>query len=238
MTNRRTFSLVVVVLAIGLTGLTSRQVPAGPSGHWEGTIEVPGQALGFAIDLAEREGKWDATITIPAQNIKGFALSDVAVKGDTVGFAMKGVPGDPRFAGKVSKDGRSISGDFSQGGQTMPFTLAWKGEAKFEAAPKSTPITSEIEGSWEGALNANGTVLRLVLKLSNREGGATGTLVSVDQSGTELPITSIVQSASHLKLIVSAVGGAFEGDLKDGQIAGTWTQSGTSLPLVLKRPAR
>jgi hypothetical protein len=81
-------------------------------------------------------------------------------------------------------------------------------------------------------------VLRLVLKLSNQPGGATGTLVSLDQGGGEIPIASIAQTGSHLKLIVSTIDGLYEGDLKDGQISGTWTQRGNSLPLVFKRASK
>ena len=78
-------------------------------------------------------------------------------------------------------------------------------------------------------------MLRLILKLSNAESGATGTLVSVDQGGGEIAISSIAQTASHLQLNVGAIGAAFEGDLKDGQITGTWSQGPASLPLVFKR---
>ena len=156
-------------------------------------------------------------------------------KGMAVGFTMKGVPGDPQFAGSVSKDGKSIGGDFSQGGATLPFTLAWKGEAIRQDRLKSTPVTKDFEGSWEGALDVNGTVLRLRLTFSNAEGGSTGTLVSVDQGGAEVSISSITQTASHLQLNVGAIGATYEGDLEHGQVTGTWRQGPASLPLVLKR---
>jgi hypothetical protein len=82
----------------------------------------------------------------------------------------------------------------------------------------------------------NGTTLRLVAKLSNQaDGTATGTLVSLDQGGAEIPIASVVQDGAHLKLLVPAVVGNYEGDLKDGQLTGTWTQGPRTWPLVLKR---
>lgn len=215
---------------------SAAQAPAGPVGHWEGTIQVPGQELAIAVDLAlNADAKWEGAIAIPAQNVVGLPLSDITVKGSAVGFAMKGVPGDPQFAGTVSKDGKSIAGDFSQGGTSLPFTLSWKGEARRPDRPKSTPIAKDLEGAWEGALNVGGTVLRLILNLSNTEGAATGTLVSVDQGGGAIAISSITQTASHLQLNVGAIGATFEGDLKDGQITGTWTQGAASLPLVFKR---
>jgi hypothetical protein len=215
------------------------QTAAPPSGHWEGTLQIPGQELKIEIDLASRNDKWEGTIAIPAQSLKGFPLSAITVKADAVSFAMNGVPGEPRFNGTVSKDGKSLSGDFTQGGGTVPFSVTRTGEPKIEAPPKSTIITKDLEGSWEGALDVNGTRLRLVFKLSNRpEGTATATVVSVDQGGVEIPAAAVVQTGSHLTIVVRQVAGTYEGDLKDGQLTGTWTQGPGTLPLVLKRASR
>ena len=110
------------------------------------------------------------------------------------------------------------------------------GDTKIEPPPKSTPITKELEGSWEGALDVNGTTLRLVLKLASQADGlATGTLVSVDQGGAEVPIAAVVQNGAHLTLVVPAVAGKYDGDLSEGQLTGTWTQGPRTWPLVLKR---
>jgi hypothetical protein len=212
------------------------QPAAGPSGHWEGAIQVPGQELKIEIDLAPRGEKWEGTISIPAQGMKGFPLSAIAIQGDVVSFAMN-IPGSPQFKGTLSKDAKSLSGDFTQGGGTIPFAVARTGDAKFEALPKSTPITKELEGSWEGSLDVGGTILRLLVKLSNGSDGlATGTMTSVDQGGVEIPVAAVVQTGSHLKLVIPAVAGTYEGDLKDGQLTGTWTQGPGNLPLVFKRP--
>ena len=92
------------------------------------------------------------------------------------------------------------------------------------------------KSSWEGALNADGTTLRLVLKLVNQgDSGATGTLISVDQGNAEIPLGAVSQTGSKLKVLVPAVMGTYEGELKDGQLTGTWTQGPRSLPLTLTR---
>ena len=236
MTKHAAIGFVFVVsVAIGAP-TAAAQSPAGASGHWEGTIQTPGQPLAISVDLsAQRAGTWQGTITIPAQNLTGFALSRITVDGDSVAFSMKGVPGDPVFKGKISKEPRSIAGEFSQGGLAMPFTLAWKGEPKVETVPKSTAIGNDLEGSWHGALNADGNILRLVVKLANQDGAARGTVISVDQGGVEIPITTITQNGSGIRLTVSSIGATYEGDLKAGQIEGTWAQGAESFPLVFKR---
>jgi hypothetical protein len=151
-----------------------------------------------------------------------------------VSFAIQGVPGNPQFKGVV-KDGKTLSGDFSQGGGTMPFALTRTGDAKIEPVPKSTSITKEFEGSWAGNLDAGGKILRLVVKLSNQGGAGTGTLLSLDQGGAEIPIAAVIQTGTHLKLVVRSIAGTYEGDLKDGQLTGTWSQGAGTLPLVFKR---
>jgi hypothetical protein len=226
----------VTLLWLSIAPPALAQTPALPSGHWEGSIEIPGQPLKIEIDLQKSGETWQGTIAIPAQNLKGFPLSAIAVQGETVSFGLSGIPGNPTFKGSISKDAKSLAGDYSQGGGTVPFAITRTGDAKIEPPPKSTPITKEVQGSWEGALDVNGTILRLVFKLSNDPGaGATGTLVSVDQGGVEIPVTAVIQTGSHLKLLVQAVAGTYEGDLKDGQLTGTWTQGPGTLPLVLKR---
>jgi uncharacterized protein len=87
-------------------------------------------------------------------------------------------------------------------------------------------------------LDVSGTVLRLVLKLTNQPGGAMGTLVSLDQAGAEIPISSIAQAGSQLKFTITTINASYVGDLKDGQLAGTWTQGPGSWPLVFRRPVK
>ena len=121
--------MVMITIAIGAR-VTAAQSSAPASGHWEGTIQVPGQSLAVVVDLAEQNGSWVGTIAIPAQGIKGFALSPLTVDGTSVTFGMKGIPGDPVFKGTVSGDPRSLSGQFSQGTASIPFVLHLEGRAE------------------------------------------------------------------------------------------------------------
>jgi hypothetical protein len=107
----------------------------------------------------------------------------------------------------------------------MPFALTWKGEPKIEAPPKSTTITSDLEGTWNGTLSVGATELRLVLKLTNSDQGARGEIVSLDQGNAEIPITQIIQDGAKLTFTVSSIGARYEGEVKDRKMGGTWTQS-------------
>jgi hypothetical protein len=222
-------------LAGGAQGASAQSTPAG-SGHWEGAITVQGKDLRLAIDLVARTAdKWEGAAAFPDMNATGLPLTAIAVKGEAVTFVVKGVPGDPTFKGTLSKDSKTLAGDFVQGPVAGTFTLAWKGEAKLVAPPKNAAVGTNLEGTWEGALEVNGVTLRLTLKLANVDGAATGVLISLDQGNAEIPLSVIEQTNAHLKFTVPAVGGSYDGDLKDGQLAGTWTQGPGALPLSFKK---
>ena len=216
------------------------QSAPGASGHWEGSITVPDHELQIVINLAPGpKDAWKGTIAIPEQNLKEFPLSSISVENGAVKFAMSGAPGNPAFDGKLAADGQSISGNFTQGGGTLTFSMKRTGAAQFAEVAKSTFVDKAFEGAWEGTLDASGTKLRLVLKLANEKDSATGTLTSVDQGGAVIPITVITQTKSELKLDLTSVGGSFTGEIsKDAaSITGTWTQGMGGLPLTLRRPA-
>lgn len=237
MTRGTAFVFACFAVIVPAGGTIAGQAPSGPTGHWTGTLPA-GPGIDVEIDLASKgAGVWHGTISIPLQGTKGIPLSELTVKENAVSFAIKGAPGDPRFSGTLSGDGKTISGTFSQGGGSMPLSLTWKGEPKFEEPQKSPPVTGDFEGSWEGPLDVKGTVLRLALKLANESDGAKGMLISIDQGGVEIPLSTIAQAGSRLKFTVNMISGAFDGELKGGEIVGTWSQGPLSLPLVFKRSA-
>jgi hypothetical protein len=104
---------------------------------------------------------------------------------------------------------------------------------------KRIPKPSDIDGDWEGSLNA-GAVLRLVLHIQTFEDGMTATLDSPDQNAFGAPATSITRTGTMLQFEMKQLAGNFSGTLDAGltSIDGTWSQLGNSLPLVLKRVRR
>lgn len=229
--------LLVTMLLLGCHGFAAAQTAApaaGAAGHWVGSIQA-GPGLDVEVDIAREGAGWRGTISIPMQSVKGLPLSDVAVKDTTVSFAMKGAPGDPRYSGELGKDGKTITGTFTQGGGSVPLTLTWKGEPQFEKAVKNAALPSPLVGTWEGALTVDTTTLRLRLVLSNGANGATGTLTSLDQNNAEIPLATISAEGAHLKVTAPMIGGAFEGDLKGDELTGTWSQGPGTLPLTLKK---
>jgi hypothetical protein len=112
-----------VLAATGPTRAPAQQPERSWAGHWTGSVQLPGGELAFELDLKRSDAEWTGDISIPAQNARHLPLTGVFARGDSIGFAIQGVPGEPTFRGVRGADSASASGQFSQGGQTFAFTM-------------------------------------------------------------------------------------------------------------------
>jgi CubicO group peptidase (beta-lactamase class C family) len=119
-TCSRTLLVATGLLALAVIAPASA---ASPEGHWEGSIQLPGQELTIDVDLSRADDAWTGDITIPAQGAKDLSLEQLAIGDVAVAFTITGVPGAPTFRGTLSEDGKTLTGDFTQAGQTFPFSL-------------------------------------------------------------------------------------------------------------------
>jgi hypothetical protein len=231
--------LNVIAAVLGSAIYLAAQTPPNASGHWQGAVQMPNnQQIAIEIDLAQNaNGVTQATFS--GVNIKGYPLSDVAFDGPSIRFNLK-VDGGGAFSGKLSDDGKSMAGEFtaSQGGYVLPFTLTRSGDAVFERPAKNPRIGKELEGTWSGALEVNGTTMRIQLKMANQaDGTSSGSLSNLDQGAVDLPVSSISQTASTVNIGLKMVNGSFTGTLNPAgtELAGTWSQGNFSAPLNLHR---
>lgn len=210
------------------------------SGHWEGAIQAPGKDVKIEVDLAMKDGKLAGTFGTPDQGESGLPLSNVSAEGTSVNFEIKATNGGGAFKGTLSPDGKSMSGDFvTAHGMSIGFSLTRTGEPKIEALLPSPPISKNLEGSWTGTIDANGTPHQIGLKMANHpDGTSTGSVITSE--GVEINITKITNKDASLTLEVKNVGGLYVGALNaDGtELAGTWTQGKFSAPLTFHRPAK
>jgi hypothetical protein len=225
---------VVIALSLLSSSVAARaQTPADPSGHWKGSLEIPGQSLPVEFDLAkDTKGQFVGTFT--GSDVTNLPLNRVVVSGRSV--TLQATSEQP-FNGELSADGRTIAGTVTLSGYTLPLELTRTGDAHIEPPPTSAPIGKELEGAWEGTLNANRGPLRFVLTMANRpDGRAMGQLVSVDEGGLLLPII-ITQNGTRVSYVVAALPSSWAGVLSaDGQeLTGTFTQGPASLPLNFRR---
>jgi len=214
------------------------QSAADPSGHWEGAIQAPNMEVRFEIDLAKNsKGELAGSFGQPAENLRGLPLANFAMDGRSIDFQIKGsAAGQRTFKGALSADGASMSGDFSQAGFTVPFSLTRTGDARVDTPARNASIGKELEGTWNGTVDVNGLQRRLVLTLANQpDGAATGNVLNVDE-GLEIPISAITQKGSSVTLDVKAVGGSFSGALnaEGTELVGTLTQGSAVEPVTFR----
>ena len=118
--------LVVSLLA---APMVTRAQSVDPSGHWEGTIAIPGGEIPFQVDLAmNARGKLAAAYSRPEDNLKGMPMINVSLVGRAIGFDLPLI-GGIRFQGILLADGKSISGDVTAAIGTAPFNLTRTGGA-------------------------------------------------------------------------------------------------------------
>lgn len=211
---------------------------SNPAGVWEGSLNTPNGDLSFVFNLHRDGDKWAAEMDIPQQKVSELPVKEVSVDASGVKITMPG-PGEPHYEGKLSEDGKTISGNFFQGDAKLPMDLKWKSEPRaVSKVGKSSGEVQVLEGVWEGALDANGNVLHLRFNFTkNPDGSIAGTVDSIDQGANGLLISSIARTGDTIKLEVKTVGGSFEGKLNKeaSAMTGTWSQGGGNLPLTLQK---
>ena len=95
-------SILVGSLGLVLTASGITQALPDPSGHWEGTLQVPGTEMKVEVDLRKNgTGAFEGTFGQPLQGIKGLPLSTVTVEDKRVRFVVR--------AGEGTRDVRGSS---------------------------------------------------------------------------------------------------------------------------------
>ena len=95
----------------------------------------------------------------------------------------------------------------------------------------------DITGQWNGAIEIQGTQLRIVFNIEKNDTGLVATLDSPDQGAAGIATTSTTLEENQLTIVANALGMKYDGELStDGTaINGTFNQGGMSLPLNLSR---
>jgi hypothetical protein len=215
-----------------------------PDGRWAGSIRIPGNELEVFIDLKrDASGAWTGSVIIPGMNIKGAALTDIAIDAGQAKFAIASALGTAQngqgtFTAHIDS-ADSMSGEFLQAGNTAAVILKRVGPPLVEMTPKSTPVSKQLEGRWVGDYDGIGGYPRHVtITLSNHaKVGATAEFVVVGKQTTNLPVDMVVLDGSLLRLESNQTGINFEGRIeKQGaDIEGVFEQGPFEFPLTLRR---
>jgi hypothetical protein len=208
-------------------------VPPSIAGDWLGTLSAGGAELRLLLHIsAAQNGAFTATMDSLDQGVNGIPINTITLKDGKLSLTVDAVHGT--YDGTVNKDASEIDGTWSQG---QPLALNLKRTTIKPQVAAKPGIPSDIDGTWQGAVDAPQGKLRINFKIVNLETGLSATIQSPDQSPLWAPATSVTRAGDKLTIEMKAFGASFEGTINATKdtIDGTFSQGGGSLPLVLKK---
>ena len=168
----------LLLLLLAAPSIQAAEAPSA-EGLWQGVIfykraEVE---VDMTVELARTaKGEWAGTIDIPSQKLEYHPLESVQVNGRDVSFVLSRFSQHAKativspFQGKLSEDGKTIQGEFIEGGKNrMAFLLEREGAAGSERAKPPAPPVQTLSASGEelkAAFNRDADKTRFVLLLS------------------------------------------------------------------------
>jgi hypothetical protein len=230
------YGLVVIALVLLALSDLRAQTTVDPSGHWEGTIQLPGRALNVIFDFTKDNGRLVGTMTNHAERIVGLPFNSILMEGDTITFGGRS---DQPIIGVLARDGRSMEGTAMLGGYSLPFGANRTGEARMLPLPQSAAVNKQLEGIWTGNAVANGQAAEVVLAITNQpDGTARASLAIVNEGGLTIPMV-VTQVASTVSLQTSIMAISFSGelDVTGIELVGTIIQGTISVPVRFQRMA-
>lgn len=237
---------VPALFALTLAPFSTAQ--ANLAGDWNGTLDAGGNIVHVAWHLTVApDGTQTSTLDNIDESVYGIKVKSTTIKGSDVALSVDDtVQANGQdlhlvgsFAGKVSADGKEVTGTWTQvepqqGELEVHFVHAPQAAAP---AAASSSAQASVVGDWSGTLQAGPAQLRLVLHIkAGTDGALTGTLDSIDQGANGIPISTVSFKDGKLELNVAAVNGTYEGTVDKDEIKGTWRQ-GQALELNFKRGA-
>lgn len=226
-----------LALALGLLALLPAQAIEG---RWEGAARVPGLAVPVVIDLAREGATWVGTVTLPGRNVAAAPLRSLALGGDGRLRATLGGGGESTAGGEVSfelqrsADGRTIAGQWRQGGHDAQLILTRTGIAQRAAVPAGSPLAPALAGIWRGRYDIGFGQREVTLHIEPP--GATMTIVG--RRTTEVSFDEVRQIGGLLMLRASELDITLEAPWATaarGTLAATWFQGPFEAVMSLRR---
>src|SRR5579859_7331785 len=209
--------------------------PTGVQGEWEGELAVGEARMKLVLHVSgERGGDLRARLDSPEQSVYGMEASAVSQAQGTVRFEIASVGAS--FEGKLGADGRSMTGEWKQAGQTFP--LVFHRQSGNAAGKKPVDAISQFEGTWQGAFQNGNMRYRLQLHVTHdEEKKLSGTLDSLDQGANGLPMSKLSDKNDAVHFEIAMVAGGYEGTMNAAHnaIAGKWSQNQDTVALEFKR---
>ncbi len=216
---------------------TSSAWAASPvAGDWIGTIHAGAAELRVVLHVKEADGKLTATLDSIDQGSKDIPIDSISFVDSKLTFDSNQIGG--HYEGTYDAAKPVISGTWSQGGNSLPLNFLPYVEKPKQARAGPAAKPSDIDGTWEGKVDAGGQAIRVVFHLkTNEDGELTATTDSPDQGGFGLPVSSVKREGKSLRMEIKGVGATYQGTINEAKnkVDGSLAQGGGEMPLVLEK---
>ncbi len=208
-----------------------------PDGHWEGTLAMNKSEIGISLDLLKNaESKWVASMGLPSENLTGLVVMDVNINDRSVKFTAVELR-MAKFDLTLGSDG-IMKGMISSPQGPVPIELRRTGEAKVELIPASPAVSKELEGDWEGSLQAPNQAFRVLFHFRNQtDNTIEATIDTPDTNAMGLPLNDVKQTGQKVEFGIRVAHARFQGTLnQEGtEIVGQFGHGENQMPLTLRK---
>ncbi len=166
-------SLLRQLSLIALVSFLPASYAADMSGSYKGAFDFQGSSVPLTINLKidgnTVTGNIEGLPTTPAE------IHDGAITGDTISFWIntdyEGQTYKIVYKGKIASDQISFDFGTEDGSWSAPLTVK-------KSAPEvaATPPPADVNGSWKGTFDLNGTPTQLTFRLKSSGSAVTGTV--------------------------------------------------------------
>jgi hypothetical protein len=210
------FTIVLLLITAGVVYGSDSLV-----GIWNGTLKFE-KSLKVNLNVEKSDDGLLAAFSSLEMGLNNMPVNTIKQEEQRVTFSISNI--GVKFEGTLSNDGKAIDGNWLQGQDK--FLLNLKGEK----------IISGIVGTWQGYLHVS-QKLRLRLKVKKVEEKFQATMDSLDQGANDIPVDEIKCDENQVTFVMNSLGASFVGTLdeKGTIIDGSFSQSGTTLPLIFNK---
>jgi hypothetical protein len=133
--------LLVLTLTVLCATVLSAQTPSAQdmTGTWQGSLQLPdGKALRTVLKITKGDGGvLKGNFYSIDQGGQPIPVSSIALQGSTFTYAIAMIEG--KYEGKLSADGNTVTGEWSQGPNPLPLVLTRATKAAEWTIPEPPP---------------------------------------------------------------------------------------------------
>ena len=135
---KKLLCLLAFVIALAQVGMAQAQDIVGT---WQGTLTLPGHALRTVVKITKDGAAYKSVFYSIDQTGRPFPVESTTLTAGTLKMNVQSIGGT--YEAKVSSDGNTMTGSFTQGANPLPLNLVKVSEAvswTIPEAPKAIPM--------------------------------------------------------------------------------------------------